>query len=219
VEPHADSAPDSGGVGEILFVQNVFTLCGSVMTCATTLPTRSPSGDTLLVTVTYDNPAAQVSALTDDAGNTYALVIPATNWLTQPFRTESWYGISRGAGTKITLTATFSVSTSSFATVYLDEYFGANATSPIDQIAVMTGGGPAADISSGPQTTATARELIFGHGEGVGAAISQGSNFLLRSTELGNIEEDRFVSAIGSYDASFIANGATEWFALMITIR
>lgn len=211
---------DGSGVGEIRFEQRMYSMCdGSVLSCSAILPTPSPSGDALIVTVTYDNTATQVSELTDDAGNSYTRLIPATTWPSYPYRTESWYGISNGAANPITLTATFSTLPSTFSTVYVDEYSGANPTAPIDQVAVMSGLAPATDFSSGLKTIKTPRELIFGHGEGQGGPILPGPGFMTRGTDFGNIEEDRFVTSTGSYDARFDANGALAWFAVMITIR
>jgi hypothetical protein len=214
-------SPDSGGAGEILFVQNGFALCDSVSSCSLVLPAQSQAGDAFLVTATYDNASTQVTGLTDDAGNSYTRVIPPATWQNHPYRTEVWYGISDGGANAITLTATFSMPTDSFASLYLDEYFGANATARVDQISIITGVGPGVGIvSSGAQMTTRSHELIFGHGEESGGANAlPGTDFTTRSNMFGNIEEDRFVTKIGSYDTTFDMTGADSWIALMITLQ
>lgn len=209
-----------GVVGEILFVQNASAQCMAVPSCSTMmLASRSPAGDTLLFTVSYDDVLNQVSGVTDDAGNTYSPVIAPTTWAKHGFRTEAWYAISNGGGNPITVTATFSVPTTSFALVYLDEYSGASFSTPIDQHSVMTGLGPVTAISSGAATTVTPRELIFGHGEAQFGSVGVGSGFIMRNTAGGNVEEDRFVMSADSYDASFTGTNGDAWLALMITLQ
>lgn len=214
-----DGAAVDAPVTAIAFAQHGSSgpACRAVVaSCSATLPTKSVAGDLLLVAVTYDNLNAHVSTVTDTVGNTYTTVIGPITWPVSPFHTEIWSTTAIPASTAITLTATFSLNTTSFSGVVVSEYVGATA---IDQTSVGKGNGGVTMVSSGSRPTSRPHELIFGHGEGQGPAVLLGPGFTQRDNSGGNIDEDKLVTATGPYDAEFGLSNPGEWIAFMVTLE
>jgi hypothetical protein len=213
-----DSSPRDAPVTPIAYVQRAGSQCGSVITCQVAFPTRSLVGDVILVTATYGVSTTHVASISDTSGNTYQLVIGPADWKVSNYRSELWYAVAVDAVAPTAATVNFNITTP-FAILTITEYSGVDPSSPIDQSAFATNNNTGTIVSSGLRMTSRANELIFGHGEGQGPMVLPGAGFTTRDSSNGNVEEDRNVTAVGSYDAVFDLNQNGEWIAYMVTLR
>jgi len=160
------------------------------------------SGDTIIVWVWYNSNAQSVTSVTDTAGDTYARAVgPTTGTGTQgAWRQELWYARNIVGKSGVVVTATFSGTFSGEKALTAHEYSGLDPVAPLDatSASVVT----AANATSGAVTTAYPRELIFGAAIFAGVGTS-GSGFTQRSWIAENASEDKVVSSIGSYAATF----------------
>jgi hypothetical protein len=220
-----DGAQGDGG-GAISFVQRTFVETGGpTKTCTASLPTQSGPSALLVVTLSHDGPPTGVVTVTDNLGDTYALAIPATTWSGGSFTSMLFYakGVvgTAPSASPVTVAVTLGAAVPSFCDVYIDEYAGASATAPLDQtsVSVTTTQGSFMAITSGFRTTTTASELIFGHAEGAAVNIALGAGFSMRGADNGNIEEDKLVTAVGTYEARFTVPHSLDSVAMMATFR
>jgi hypothetical protein len=171
-------------------------------------------GNLLIVAATYDNLTVSVTGISDPDGDTFSEAIAPLQWVSSAYHTTVWTGVhTAGAGT-VPVTVQLSGASLVFFDVYVTEY--ANVTG-IDQRASTTAF--AASSSSGFRTTMFPDEVVWGHGEAMGPAVSVGSGFTTRLLANNNAEEDLRVAAIGSYDASFGLSSSGEFIAMMLTLH
>jgi hypothetical protein len=184
-------------------------------TISKTFASASNNGDLIVVHLDWDGQTRSISSVTDTKGNHYAKINGTTNWNGTNYAAELWYAfnITGGAGA-ITITATLSGAPTTFSQIYMSEYSGIAAISPLDQNSVAIGS--TAAVSSGSMTTTHANELIYGVSIGASGTLTTGAGFTNRSTANGNIVEDMTVSATGSYKAAFTSAGG-NWIAQMAT--
>jgi hypothetical protein len=201
--------------GAIAFVQHANTMCAAGTTCAHSFMQFVQPGHGIVVTTTYDSRGVTVTSVTDTSGNTYHPAVAGVDWPVSTFRTSTWFGTHAGASGVLRITVQYSAAPASFAYLYIDEY--ANATAVADT-ASATGNGNTLTPTSGSRAV-SAGELVFGHAEGQGPTVGVGLNFTLRDTSNMNIEEDRLISADGSYDAQFTLDNLGEWMAVMVVLR
>ena len=204
----------------IRFVQHANSSEMSLSTpqCSVALPAPSEPDALIVLTITHDVTRPVVS-ISDNLANTYDVAIPSTPWAKTAFATELYYAKGVNGAAPIVATITLARDGASLCDLYLDEYANASPTDPLDQTAANTGDGTGTKVSSGFKTTTHASELLFGHGEASGPTVTIGAGFFERSNAYANIEEDRNVTTVGSYDAQFSLTGAGEWIALMATFR
>ena len=178
----------------------------------------SSTGNLIIVHLDWDGQTRDISSVTDSKSNTYHLINGPTNWNGSNYRGDLWYAynITGGSGA-ITVTATLNGNPTSYTQIYIAEYSGIQLTNPLDQNSVATGS--AGSESSGSKTTTFANELIFGISIGSNGLINDGSGFTLRSSANQNIEEDKKVTSIGTYSATFTNTnpGGNFWIAQMAT--
>jgi hypothetical protein len=176
----------------------------------------STSGNLIIVHVDWDGQTNNVTAVTDNKGNSYKKINGTTNWDGPNYAAELWYAynITGGAGA-ITVKAKLSGNPTSFSQIYISEYSGiVSIADPLDQNAVATGNALA--VSSGSKTTTYNNELVYGASIGASGALTKGAGFSLRSGANSNIIEDKNGAAVGSYNASFTSAGG-NWVAQMAT--
>ncbi len=147
-----------------------------------------------------------ISSVTDTQNNTYAQAVASGS--------NAIYYATNIKGGADTITAKFA-SSSGFSIIYIHEYSGVAANSPLDQTSSQTGTGTA--INSGAKTTTQASELIFGTASVDYSVSAAGTGFTKRQTAGGNMSEDMVVSATGSYAATFTQSASGGWTALMAT--
>jgi hypothetical protein len=176
----------------------------------------STSGNLIVVHIDWDGQSRNVTAVTDNKGNSYAKINGTTNWNGPNYAAELWYAynITGGAGA-ITVKAKLSGNPTSFSQIYISEYSGiVSIADPLDQNAVAIGNSLA--VSSGTKTTIYNNELVYGASIGASGALTKGAGFNLRSGANSNIIEDKNAATVGSYNTSFTSAGG-NWVAQMAT--
>jgi len=176
----------------------------------------STSGNLIVVHVDWDGQTNNVTAVTDNKGNSYKKISGTTDWNGASYAAELWYAynITGGAGA-ITVKAKLSGNPTSFSQIYISEYSGIlSVADPLDQSAVAIGNSLA--VSSGTKTITYNNELIYGASIGASGALTKGAGFTLRSGANSNIIEDKNAAAIGAYNASFTSAGG-NWVAQLAT--
>jgi hypothetical protein len=160
------------------------------------------TGNLIVAWVWYNSTGQSVSSVADSVGNTYIKAVgPTTGTGTMSgWRQELWYAKNSVGGSGISVTAMFTGTFNAEKSITAHEYSGLDPVSPLDATAAEATS--AANASSGSVSTKFARELIFG------ASLFQGSGtagigFTQRSSIAGNASEDKVVSIVGSYSATF----------------
>jgi hypothetical protein len=198
---------------------HVATVTKYTSSAATTIsqafPSTSTGGHMIVVHLSWDNKNRSVKTLTDNQGNVYHRINGPTTWHST-YRSELWYTYNIIGGSKITVTATLTNSSTSFLQIYASEYSGVSITDPLDQHSVAAGSTSAAN--SGAETTTVSNELVYGVSIGASGSLATGAGFTNRSTANQNIVEDKLTSSIGSYSTTFTSAGG-DWVAEMATFK
>ncbi len=197
-------AGSSPGIG---YVQSQSSVSGETASgVSASLASNVTAGNTIIVGASTTGPA--ISSVVDTQGNTYVQAVASGG-------SAIWYAASVKGGSD-TVTANFASSTG-FSLIYVHEYAGLAASSPLDQVSSDTGTGVA--VTSGAKTTTDANELIFGYAS-VGDYVSAGgTGFTTRQTAGGNMSEDMVVSATGAYAATFTQPQSYPWTGLMASFK
>ena len=176
------------------------------------------AGDTNILVIGWNNATSNITSVTDTAGNIYQLAVPTVRG--SGISQAIYYAKnikSAAAGTN-TVTVTFNT-----ATQYVDlralEYSGLDLANPFDVGASASGTSNSAN--SGAVTTTAAHELIIGAGTTAGGFSAAGSGFTTRviTSPDGDIAEDRFVTATGSYSATASLSGSAAWVMQVATFK
>lgn len=184
-------------------------------TVSLAFPGATAAQNLIVVHLDWDNQGADVSTLTDNAGNTYKKINGKTNWNGANYAADLWYAYNITGGAT-TITATLSANPTTFFQIYITEFSGiASSIDPLDQNSVATGNSTA--INSGSKTTVYNNEMVYGAAIGATASISAGGSFTLVSAANSNIIEFRKVSSPGSNASTFTGAGAGNWVAQMAT--
>jgi hypothetical protein len=193
------------------FVQQAASAAhGKPSSLTLSFPANTSAGHLLLVAFDYAK-GATPSAVTDSQGNSFTLV---RSPLTTPGGVvSSVYYAKNIKGGADTVTVTLSAA-SSYLGVYLSEYSGINATSPIDAQAGASG--KASAVSSGDATTTAAGDIIYGFCV-ADSACTTGSGFTARSTLDSNLVENKIAGSPGKYAATGTANNG--WSMLMLALK
>jgi Legume lectin domain/IPT/TIG domain/Chitobiase/beta-hexosaminidase C-terminal domain/Abnormal spindle-like microcephaly-assoc'd, ASPM-SPD-2-Hydin len=166
-------------------------------------------GDLNLVVVGWNDTTATVQSVSDSAGNNYSLAIGPTSGTGLQ---QSIYYAANIAGGSNTVTVTFSQAPY-YPDVRILEYQGVTT---LDVTAGASGN--SATSSSGPATTRSANELIFGANTTAEITGAAGSGFTSRViTGFGDIAEDMVVTAAGSNSATAPLIYAGPWVMQMAT--
>jgi hypothetical protein len=178
---------------------------------------RSPGcGRSKYRVVGWDNTTAVVSSVTDSSGNTYKLALGPTLSQVMP-RTQAIYyasGVSPASAGANTVTVTFNTA-ASYPDVRIVEYKGVTTLD-----AGATTGGNSANMDSGPATTTSAPELLFGANNMENWTNNSGLGYTQRiRSAWGNIVEDQVVSVAGPYDATAIQVPAAGWIMQLATFK
>ena len=177
-----------------------------------TFNTPTVAGNTIVVYVIWNN-VGNV-AVTDSRGDTFVSVSTPVIW--NGGNSAQIFYASNIAGGADTVTAAFRTPVTNFGVVYVHEYAGISATSPVDVTASASGS--SALLNSGATTTTGANELIFGAGVSDNSVTAVGSGFTSRDLAYGNVTEDQVAGSTGSYAATATHNGNT-WGMQMVAFR
>jgi hypothetical protein len=175
-------------------------------------PGAQTIGNLNVVVVGWNDTTSTVQSLTDSAGNAYSLAIGPTSGT--GLRQSIYYAANIKGGSN-TVTVTFN-QTALYPDIRILEYQGVSA---VDVTAGASGNSGTAN--SGPATTTTANELIFGAAT-VGTAVTgAGSGFTSRiiTSSDGDNAEDRVVTTTGSYSATAPLSLSGAWVMQMVAFK
>ena len=205
-------SPPPASAAPAAFVQGRNTQVTSGTKASLAFSKANTAGNLIVAYVVWDNPGAVT--VSDTRGNSYTAATArqswGNNWSAQVFYAS---GISAGSNT---VTATFATSIKSFGIVYLHEYSGLAAVSPVDVSASASGS--SASMSSGAVTTTQANDLLFAAGVSDNTITAPGVGFTKRLTGFGNLTEDRVVTSTGSYAGTATQNGGA-WAMQLVAFR
>ncbi len=190
----------------IRFVQSSSTVSLSVptMRLSSSFPGPVTAGNLVVVGVQFDTPIVSVS----DGATSYALATSAG-------MLAIYYGVvdpmSSGQ-------VTVSFSGAASGVLAIQEYAGVSPPVVLDQTGGSTGMGTA--VTSGPVTTMAPHELLFAFARAdSGIVMIPTPGFQMRETAAGNLSEDRVVTSINTYSATFTAAMPSNWAAVIATFE
>jgi hypothetical protein len=195
-------------------VQVNYKTSTSASSLATAYPSAQTAGNLNIVVVGWNDTASVVGSIRDSNGNTYTRAIGPTagTALTQSI----YYARNVAAGSN-TVTVTFN-KPATYPDVRVLEYSGADPTNPLDVTAAAAGTGLVAN--SGPASTTSLNELIFGAGMTFDVYKAAGSGFTDRViTNFGDIAEDATVASTGVYSAPAPLSASAPWVMQMAVFR
>ena len=144
------------------FVQGASNQIGGGTTDPVAFAQANTTGNLIVAFVVWDNSGAATVA--DSNGNIYAPATARTTW-GSGWSAQTFYAKNIAGGGN-TVTATFATGITSFGIVYIHEYSGLDANSPVDVTSSAIG--TTAAMSSGSVTTTNANDLLFGAGASAG---------------------------------------------------
>ncbi|HTM89353.1 MAG TPA: IPT/TIG domain-containing protein [Terriglobales bacterium] len=207
----------SSSASTITFVQvAAATPQGSVATVSVPYSHAQTAGNLNIVVVGWNNTTSSVGALSDSAGNSYALAVGPTTVLGGA-RQSIYYAKNINGGSN-TVTVTFSPAAAS-PDIRVLEYAGCDVTSPLDVTAA--GSGSSTTANSGSATTSAANELIFGADTIATGTPGPGAGFTTRiiTQPDSDIAEDKTGATAGSYSASAPLSPSGYWVMQMATFK
>ena len=178
--------------------------------------TNHSTGNLLVVFVGMLSYTETVSSIADTAGNSYTFIRRLRNGAVT---LEAWYAksITGNASNVVTVTYTGSIAERS---VIVLQYSGCDKTSPLDQWDSATGS--SSTPTSDNETTTLADEVLVAGANLLNSKdYTAGANYTLRvetDTPYAGAE-DRIVSSIGTYNATFSLSGSTNWVIILATFK
>jgi len=173
--------------------------------------------DLNVVVVGWNDTTAQVSSVTDTAGNIYQLAVGPTQ-VSGTLSQSIFYAKNIVAADANAVTVTFS-SPANAADVRVLEYSGIDTGTPVDVFGAATGN--SATSSSGAVTTTNATDLILGANCVRTSTTGPGSGFAQRllTKPDGDIAEDALATTAGSISATAPLGSAGPWVMQMVAFR
>jgi fibronectin type 3 domain-containing protein len=207
-------------VAKIAYVQSAFAVPQSPQTSVTIqYPAAQHAGDLNVVAVGWNDSTATVTSITDSSGNSYKRAVGPT--VVTGFGSQSIYyapNIAAAAARANTVTVTFSPAAVN-PDIRILEYSGADPSAPVDATAVGTGN--SATSSTASATTSNAIDVLFAANLVFTSTSGPGSGFTNRelTSPDGDIAEDRFVTAAGSYSGTAPLTSSGAWIMQMVAFR
>jgi chitodextrinase len=203
----------------VAFVQHTETsVLSGTSTISQTFPAASVSGNLIIVSVKWGNPALSVSSVTDNKGNVYTSAVGPTNWNGTLKSAQTFYAKNIvGGGAPITITVTLTGNSNSSFHLYQFEYTNIDPANPIDTTCAAAGVGTA--ISCGPVTTNFANDLLYAVAFNDSAVTNGGAGFTTLSTYHSNLMESMQTTAAGSYTGAASNTLSTSWFMQLLAIK
>jgi hypothetical protein len=171
-------------------------------------------GNANILAIGWNDVTANISSVSDSAGNTYQVAIPIfrANGLSQAI----YYSTNIKAGSN-TVTVTFN-QPAAFADLRVTEYSGLLTTNAFDTGTSGTGIG--ATASSGPLTISATNELLFAAGMTAGTFTGAGSGFTSRviTTPDSDIVEDQIAASTGPFNAT-ASSTSDAWLMQLAAFR
>lgn len=186
--------------------------CSAATSCSA--PAFSSTTGNLLVGICFQAKNTTVTSVTDTQGNTF-VTANARVLQTGAGSGETWYAknITGNASDQVTC----NVSVSDTIRVEAVEYSGADATTPLDQVAIGSGAS-GASLSTANLTTTVPNEVFVSLAGGQGI-ITAGTNYTLIETGLAQSDQDRNVTSTGTYSATATTATAGAWIINLVTFK
>ena len=201
----------------IAFVQEAGLNPNTGSPVSVTFTAAQTAGNFNVVTVAWDDTTSTVLSITDTKGNTY--VQAGTSTTISGIVTQQVYyatNIAAAAAGANTVTVVYSKSVT-YPEVKITEYSGISTTSPFDGMASGTGTGTA--IITKSLTTTNANDLLLATDVVYGTSTAGDPNYTSRDTVGGDLEQDRIVSAVGTYTASDTQTPSSWWLIQLVAFK
>ena len=201
------------------FVQGKFSCPQSPQTVVpVSFTSAQTGGDLNVVLVGWSDSTAQITSVTDSAGNSYALAVGPTV-LSGSASHAIYYArniLAAGAGNVVTVRF---ATAAAYPDVRILQYRGLDRVSPLDVVSAGTGTGTSSSVPA-VATTSTVDLLVAGNYVQT-STTGAGSGFTSRfvTSPDGDIAEDRVVTAAGSYGASAPLSAAGWWVMQMVAFK
>jgi hypothetical protein len=212
-----DADEDDGALPPIEFVQVAdYDSKSSAATASVTYSSPQQAGDLDVVVVGWSDPSHTIRAISDKAGNSYAL---AAAQASTTGATLAIYFAANIAGAASN-TVTVDLDGSDYPCVAILEYSG---VTQVDRTAMGTGSSNTA--STATVMTSLPRELVFGAGEpdqnGTTNFASAGAGFNERIITgiSGMLAEDAITSEAGTYAATAGLTSVSPWVMQVVTFK
>jgi len=178
------------------------------------------AGNLNVVVVAWNDTTAQVSSVTDTAGNVYQLAVgPTQTSADHGLSLSIYYAKNIASSGANTVTVTFS-QTALYPDIRILEYSGIDKVNPVDVIAGQAQSSGAIS-DSGVVATTNPTDLLVGANIVQTFTFGPGANFAERvhSEPAGQIAEDRVVTTTGLYSASTVLDSSGAWVTQMVAFR
>ncbi len=195
----------------IRFVQGAYNdPQASLASMTGTYPALQTNGDLNVVAIAWNDTTAQISSVTDTAGNTYTLAAGPTKFTGNV--TEAIYfakNITAQVENTNTVTVAFNVA-ASYPDIRIVEYAGADAANPLDVGGGSTGTSPNSTTSL---TTTNANDIIVSANYIEHSTSGSGPGFTTRMITQPNADilEDELLTSTGTYSASAPLSQSGWW--------
>jgi glucose/arabinose dehydrogenase/PKD repeat protein len=176
------------------------------------------AGNLNILAIGWNDATSTITSVSDSAGNSYQVAAATSRGIGLSQAIYYARNISGAAAGANVITVTFNTAVP-FADIRILEYAGLDAINPFDRSASAAGTTTLAN--SGNVTTTSATELVFGAGMTIRSFITPGTGFTTRviTNPDGDIAEDRFVSSVGTYNATATQYTTGSWLMQVATFR
>jgi len=173
-------------------------------------PAAQTAGDLNIVIVGWYDTSANVSSVVDTTGNVYKLAITTSG---NALRQSIYYASNIRGGANV-VTVQFNRAATNPGVRVL-QYRGVGA---LDVTAGKSGSSTTAN--SGSAKTTAAGELILGANASYKDTAAAGAGFTMRIiSSIGDLAEDRVVTAVGTYSATSTLQASGRWVMQMVTFK
>jgi hypothetical protein len=174
------------------------------------------AGDLNVLAVQWQDATANITSVTDTAGNTYVLAAGPTRNPDQPGTQAIYYAsaIHAAPAGGNTVTVAFD-SQATYPDVLIADYAGVRT---LDQVAVATGS--TEELATAAVATTAPNELLFSAACVAWWTDAPGAGFTTRfQADWGNLIQDQTVSRTGSYQATALQKGGAPWILQLVTFK
>jgi hypothetical protein len=220
LEPPSAAAVHAASPSDIAFIQANDSVLQNPQTVIS-LPYLGPqtAGNLNVVVVGASDATAQVQSVTDTKNNSYVRAVgpsvhPGGYSLSIYYAANIGTAAAGANSVRVAFTAP-----AQFPDIRIAEYAGIDRVNPLD--AVAAGQGNSATSSSGALTTTNGNDLLIAANQVQTWTSSAGPGYTSRliTSPNGDILEDRFVTATGSYSATAPLAVAGDWIMQLVAFR
>jgi fibronectin type 3 domain-containing protein len=191
----------------------------AVSSVAATFASVQTAGNLAVVVIGWNDTTASVTSVTDTLGNVYTRALGPTlgTGLTQSIYYAQNIAAAAAGVNKVTVAFT---PAARYPDLRILEYSGIDSITPVDTTTAAVGS--SLTSSSGTAVTTNATDLLFAANMVAHLTAGPGPGFTSRviTSPDGDIAEDQYVTAAGSYTATAaLTNGAGPWVMQMVAFR